>query len=322
MAIVARDGAKLDVEQTGSGRDLVLLHSLLTDRSAFDRVRPGAGHDASAHAGQPAGLRGFVSRRRRRRKLRRSLAGAVRRAAPAAADRRPRATVSAASSRCRSPRARHRVRPPDRRRRAGVVPRAGEAAAAESRRESRAGRHGGSARRRDPAHVPAGLHRGASRGSSTSASEALAKADPACFRAACLALARLDFTPVLGTIRNPTLVMAGALDQTTPTALVRELLDAHPRRGVPRDPRLRPLPADRGSAGVRQGRERLPAARGVGNPSPPCARGGRSRFQAYCAWMRPRSGMQRRVDRVLTCRLHGRIPGNRGPCSTFRRTSP
>jgi 3-oxoadipate enol-lactonase len=28
---------------------------------------------------------------------------------------------------------------------------------------------------------------------------------------------------VLGTIRNPTLVMAGALDQTTPTALVREL---------------------------------------------------------------------------------------------------
>ena len=53
--------------------------------------------------------------------------------------------------------------------------------------------------------------------------EALAKADPACFRAACVALARLDFTPVLGTIRNPTLVMAGALDQTTPTALVREL---------------------------------------------------------------------------------------------------
>jgi 3-oxoadipate enol-lactonase len=53
--------------------------------------------------------------------------------------------------------------------------------------------------------------------------EALAKADPACFRAACIALARLDFTPVLGAIRNPTLVMAGALDQTTPPALAREL---------------------------------------------------------------------------------------------------
>ena len=26
----------------------------------------------------------------------------------------------------------------------------------------------------------------------------------------------------------------------------------------------------------------------------PCAREGRSRFQAFCAWMRPRSGMQRR----------------------------
>jgi 3-oxoadipate enol-lactonase len=30
----------LDVEQDGQGRDLVLLHSLLADRTAFDRVRP------------------------------------------------------------------------------------------------------------------------------------------------------------------------------------------------------------------------------------------------------------------------------------------
>jgi 3-oxoadipate enol-lactonase len=32
--------AKLDVEQIGQGRGLVLLHSLLSDRSAFDRVAP------------------------------------------------------------------------------------------------------------------------------------------------------------------------------------------------------------------------------------------------------------------------------------------
>ena len=52
------------------------------------------------------------------------------------------------------------------------------------------------------------------------------------------------------------------------------------------------------------------------------ARGGRSRFQAHCAWMRPRSGMQRRTCPRAYVRLHGRIPGNRGPCSTFRRTFP
>jgi 3-oxoadipate enol-lactonase len=31
---------RLDIEQIGKGRDLVLLHSLLSDRSAFDRVAP------------------------------------------------------------------------------------------------------------------------------------------------------------------------------------------------------------------------------------------------------------------------------------------
>ena len=50
------------------------------------------------------------------------------------------------------------------------------------------------------------------------------------------------------------------------------------------------------------------------------ARGGRSRFQAFCAWMRPRSGMQRRNCPRAYVRLHGHIPGNRGPCSTLRRT--
>src|SRR5262245_37705772 len=40
MTIVKVEGADLDVVQAGAGRDLVLLHSLLTDRSAFDRVAP------------------------------------------------------------------------------------------------------------------------------------------------------------------------------------------------------------------------------------------------------------------------------------------
>src|SRR5262245_66315299 len=52
---------------------------------------------------------------------------------------------------------------------------------------------------------------------------ALERADPACFRTACVALARLDLAPVLKLIRNPTVVMGGALDQTKTPGLAREL---------------------------------------------------------------------------------------------------
>ena len=52
---------------------------------------------------------------------------------------------------------------------------------------------------------------------------ALAKADPEAFARACLALAALDLTPELEKIACRTLVLAGALDQTTPAVLAREL---------------------------------------------------------------------------------------------------
>jgi 3-oxoadipate enol-lactonase len=52
---------------------------------------------------------------------------------------------------------------------------------------------------------------------------ALSAVDPDCFARACLALAQLDLTPRLGGIRNRTLVVCGALDQTTPPPLAREL---------------------------------------------------------------------------------------------------
>ncbi len=52
---------------------------------------------------------------------------------------------------------------------------------------------------------------------------ALAAVEPQCFARACLALAGLDLTSQLAAIRNPTLVMCGALDQTTPPALARTL---------------------------------------------------------------------------------------------------
>ena len=57
---------------------------------------------------------------------------------------------------------------------------------------------------------------------------ALASVDAACFARACLALAALDLRPRLAGIRNATLVMCGALDQTTPPMLAREVASAIP----------------------------------------------------------------------------------------------
>jgi len=54
-------------------------------------------------------------------------------------------------------------------------------------------------------------------------SQALMKADPGCFRTACLALASLDLSPILKNISSETLVMAGSEDATTPPALARDL---------------------------------------------------------------------------------------------------
>lgn len=57
----------------------------------------------------------------------------------------------------------------------------------------------------------------------TTRRDALAAVSPECFARACLALAALDLTSRVGEIRNRTLVLCGALDQTTPPALARLL---------------------------------------------------------------------------------------------------
>ena len=57
---------------------------------------------------------------------------------------------------------------------------------------------------------------------------ALARVDAGSFSRACLALAALDTTPDLHNIKNPTLVMCGALDLTTPPALAEKLAQAIP----------------------------------------------------------------------------------------------
>ena len=57
---------------------------------------------------------------------------------------------------------------------------------------------------------------------------ALAPTNAPCFARACLALVALDLQPRLARICNPTLVMCGALDQTTPPALARAVASAIP----------------------------------------------------------------------------------------------
>ena len=56
----------------------------------------------------------------------------------------------------------------------------------------------------------------------------LAPVDAACFARACLALSTMDLNPQLPGIRNKTLVMCGALDMTTPPALARDVAAAIP----------------------------------------------------------------------------------------------
>jgi 3-oxoadipate enol-lactonase len=222
MAIVAAGGGKLDIQQLGSGRDLVLLHSLLTDRSAFDPVvaplsatrrvtlvnLPGygasspAGDDIESYADRVAELFPALELTPQTDVLGNGFGGFI---ALSLATRHgtlfDRLIVADALAAFPDP-----AKLPLRNLAARVA------------QEGMAGALDAAIQRMfPPAFISAHPEIVAER------KEALAKADPACFRAACLALARLDFAPVLGTIRNPTLVMVGALDQTTPPLLAREL---------------------------------------------------------------------------------------------------
>jgi 3-oxoadipate enol-lactonase len=58
--------------------------------------------------------------------------------------------------------------------------------------------------------------------------QALAKVDPGAFGRACLALAGLDLTARLAGVSKPVLVLCGALDKTTPPELARALAEKIP----------------------------------------------------------------------------------------------
>lgn len=222
MTIVKVEGADLDILQSGTGRDLVLLHSLLTDRSAFDRVVPElsrnrrltlvnlpgygvsspAGEDVESYADRVAGLFGALGLPRATDVLGNGFGGFI---AVALAARHgakfERLIVADALASFPDP-----AKVPLRNLAARVA------------QEGMTGALDVAIQRMFPdtfiaAHPEIVEER----------KQALRRADPACFRAACLALARLDLAPVLKLVRNPTLVMAGALDRTTPPALAAEL---------------------------------------------------------------------------------------------------
>jgi 3-oxoadipate enol-lactonase len=222
MKVLKVGDADLDVVQEGAGRDLVLLHSLLTDRSAFDFVRPElaknrrltlvnlpgfgasspAGEDVESYADRVAGLFGALGLPRQTDVLGNGFGGFI--AVALAARHGARFDRLIVADALASFPAAAKMPLQNLAARVAQEGMAGALDVAIQRMfpESFIARHPGIVQERK---------------------RALERADPACFRTACLALARLDLSPVLKLIRNPTLVMAGALDQTTPPALAREL---------------------------------------------------------------------------------------------------
>jgi len=207
----------IDVEHRVSGRDLVILHSLLADRSAFDRVAPELarkhrlwlvnlpGYGASTAAATSVedyadciasilkegcdvlgnGLGGFIAvalAARHGKRIGRLIAAPALAAFPEPAKQPLRALAERVA------------------------------------KEGMSGALDIAIRRMFPQSFidanPAVIEE---------RKAALAKADPVCFRTACLALAKLDLAPVLRAIKNQTLVMAGSEDATTPPVLAREL---------------------------------------------------------------------------------------------------
>jgi 3-oxoadipate enol-lactonase len=224
MIILAAGGTDLDVVQVGRGRDLVLLHSLLTDRTVFDAVIPSLGRDRRLTL---VNLPGF---------------GASAPAGPSIEDYADRVALLFPAL--------------------GLKPETTDLLAMSFGGFvgiALAARHGRLFRRLilvdtaaafpEPAKAPlrAMAERALRDGMSAvvdtalgrmfteafiaahpdtvvARSETLRRARPEHFATACRALADLDLRPVLCKIPNPTLVVVGALDATTPPALARELM--------------------------------------------------------------------------------------------------
>ena len=199
-------------------RDLVLLHSLLTDRSAFDKVQPALAKDFRLHIPDLPGYGGSASRGEATidayadrvapdipqgaALLGNGFGGFVAVAAAIRHGERLGALIAAPALAAFPAPAREPFRIM-----AGKVREGGMAAVLDAAID----------RMFPPAFIAAHPDIVAER------KRALAQADPQAFARACLALSQLDFGDALKAIGCKTLVVAGGLDQTTPAALAREL---------------------------------------------------------------------------------------------------
>jgi 3-oxoadipate enol-lactonase len=221
MALIHVGGSRVDVQQAGAGRDLVLLHSLLTDASVFGRVVPKlakhrltlinlpgyggstpAGADIESYADRIAATLDVLELPRDTAVLGNGFGGFI--AVMLAVRHGARfGRLIAAPALAGFPEAAkapfHRM--------AGLVAEKGMTAVLDAAIQ----------RMLPAAFIEKNPDVVAERKAS------LAKADPACFATACRALAALDLSRNLSAIQNRTLVMAGAEDATTPAALAREL---------------------------------------------------------------------------------------------------
>jgi 3-oxoadipate enol-lactonase len=212
----------IDVEHGGNGRDLVILHSLLADRSAFDRVAPILarkrrvwlvnlpGYGASSAGGTSVEdyadrIAAFIDKLKLSGQtdvLGNGFGGFIAVALAARHGARVGKLIAAPALAAFPEPAKQPLR--------GLAERVAK--------EGMSGALDVAIRRMFPepfiAQHPDIVEE---------RKRSLAKADPACFRTACLALAQLDLSPVLHRIKSETLVLAGTEDATTPPALAREL---------------------------------------------------------------------------------------------------
>lgn len=228
MPILELDGRRVEYEQAGHGPDLLLVHSLLTELSVFDRVLPqlaATGRVTRINLpgfgrSDPAVLESVADHADHVARVMRALA------LPPVTDVFGNgfgAFVAAELAIRHGAGFRHLVL-------ADVVAAFPEPARAPFRAMAEKVHAGGM-----PAVLDAAIGRMfppafAERHADIVATRrsALAAVAPDCFARACLALAQLDLAPRLAGIRNRTLVLCGALDQTTPPALARALAAAIP----------------------------------------------------------------------------------------------
>jgi 3-oxoadipate enol-lactonase len=227
MALVKTRHGAMDVEPLGSGRDLVLLHSLLADRSAFDAVAPALARERRVWRVNLPGYGGSTPGGATIEDLADRVAEALE------ALGLPRETDVLGNGLGGFVAAALAVRHGDRLDRLVLVdclaafPEAGKEPLRALGRTVRAEGMGAAldtaVRRMFPqdyieAHPDVVEERKA----------ALRRMDPETFSTLCLALTQVDLAPHLGRIRNRALVLAGELDATTAPGLVRKLAEGIP----------------------------------------------------------------------------------------------